>query len=88
MPEVRRLGRCTAGNEQMLPTHEGSQIPRKIFRDVRDIVRCSHTLHGTERLYELSELCFDAIIIIDTRTFDCCREDAIHGDASVTDFLR
>jgi hypothetical protein len=57
----------------MLAAHKGSQIPPKILRDVRDIVRCSHALHGT--------VWFDAITI-DTRTFDCRRKDGIHGDIS------
>ena len=71
----------------MLPTHEGRQIPRKIFCDVRDIVRCSHALHGTERLYKLSELRFDGVAI-DARILNRCREDGIHGHAFVADFLR
>src|SRR5258706_11151848 len=47
----------------MLPTYEGRQIARKIFRYVGDIVRRSHALHGTERLYELPHLWVSPVAI-------------------------
>jgi hypothetical protein len=71
----------------MLPTHERRHIPSKIFSCICDITRRSHALHRTEGFYEISEVCADAIAI-DARTFSCCWEDGIDGDASMTDFLR